>query len=122
VQPSEFFSKIKLGYAFVGKIGYLLTSIVVGATALSIFLVENDQPELAVAVWLVSLGVGGWGAYRMFGLVEKNPIAALTEGVEFVKAYQIEQAAKDPRLIEGKVEVSANTSPPLAISSGGEDR
>jgi len=57
--------------------------------------------------------------WRVFSYAERHPHHAISEGADVYKILQLEQAAKNPNIIEAQAEPVANTAPPKAITNQG---
>jgi hypothetical protein len=108
---------LNFGSGVLGKTAPVVGAgvIVLGAIAISI---DNIWVQLALGA-----GVCGLIFYftkEAFKFAHAHPDHALLGGGNLVQALKIQQAAKDPKIIEGEAVPTANTSPPLAITSGGD--
>jgi hypothetical protein len=117
--PSAF-AKIKLGHGVTGKTAYIAAFSVIGLIILAVIFALAGQYQSALMLAGAMIIVAVLACWKIFDFAEKYPQAALLEGAEFVQWTQIQQAAKDPQIIEIKAAPTANTSPPLSISSGGD--
>ena len=106
---------INFGSGVLGK-----TAPVVGAGAVVMggiaVIIDNIWIQLALG-----LGVGCLVAYfirEAFRFAHAHPDHSLLGGGNLVEALKIAQAAKDPKIIEGEAIPTANSAPPLAITSG----
>lgn len=114
------FGRVKLAPGVTGKISYTTVCTVVGTTAVAGILVLMGQPNLGFALGVLAIGTAWLSNWQISNIAQKNPAAVILDGAEFVKWAEIQQAAKDPKIIEGETVPTANTSPPLSITSGGE--
>lgn len=117
--PTAFLSKIKLGYGLATKLAYIAVCGIVASLVLAVVFIAAGQIALGAFFGVVAVASAVWCFERLMKFAKDNPVAALTEGVEFAGIVKM-QWSKDPNMIDVTPEPTANTAPPKAITSGGD--
>ena len=104
-----------MGPGVVGRTSYVVYGFLVLALV-SMALLRADTMVVAgifgigTVVTLFHIGLAYWYA-------NKYPNHAILDGAHFVRQSEIEQAAKDPKIIDVTALPVPNTAPPSAITS-----
>jgi hypothetical protein len=109
--------RIRPGPGVVGRTAVIVLALIVLSGVAVVAL--RDHIWLVLAVFGVDvLFVAGY-FIAAFRYAEKFPHFATMEGGEVVRYTELQQAAKEPKLIEGSAEPVANTAPPPSITYRG---
>lgn len=109
--------KIQMGPGVVGRTSYVVLAFMILSIIAMTLLRDNH---------LLVAGIFGVGAFLISGYVaiaywyaNKYPHHSVMDGAHFVRHAEIQQAAKNPEIIDVEAEPVANTAPPKAITSRG---
>jgi hypothetical protein len=110
--------RIRSGPGVVGRTAIIaLALIVLSGVAIA---AVRDDPWLVLSVFGVDVLVVAGYFLAAFWYANKYPHFATMEGGEVVRYTELQQAAKEPTVIEGSAKPVANTAPPSAITFGGD--
>jgi hypothetical protein len=109
--------KVKLGTGVLGKTGAVsLGLLAVYATA--ILAMRNQDPVVVgvmAALLVLSTVYVAYFTIKAFGYAKSHPDHAVMEGANLVRMTEIQQAARDPKTINGNALPVPNDRAPVSI-------
>lgn len=113
------FQTIRMGPGVVGRTTGLMLGV--AAVAFAAVVALRDDPWLAGGVFLLFLAAVSVYIWRAFRYAERHPEFATLDGALLIKYKEIEQAARDRRIIDVTPNPVANTTPAEITSRVGND-
>lgn len=81
----------------------------------------HNMPWLVMTLMGVAFAAFIFYLWKVFSYADKHPDHAVSEGAELMRIQEIQQASRDPKVLDLTSEPAANTAPPIAIGSGKRD-
>lgn len=114
----SFFSEIKLGKGVAGKASSLAAVLATGLIVASCILFAQGQILAGLALLLIATAVVVYVVERVLRFSERNPGIALLEGAHLLKYEEMQKASRETIVINGDVEPTANSYPPISLPRG----
>lgn len=115
--PFSGIGNIKFGPGVIGRTStVLLGAAFVFATA--IWALQN-YPYLVIAALAAFTALLVWFVHKAFHFAHTHPKFSVLDGAELVQFEQLQQAARDPSIIELEAKPVPNSQAPVAIAGKG---